>query len=120
VYAANGQATLGLLAQARGAVVQADRGDLASAMAELEPVLAHLAGAEAADTLTGSLPLRWSCAQVLAAAGDPRADAELACVRALLDDQAARIDDDARRERFLAAHWVARAVRLAAEGGPSR
>ena len=115
LYAAAGQPTLGLLAQAGGALVLAGRGDVASALADLEPVLAHLGGADAADPLSASLPLRWSCAQVLAAAGDPRAAGELDAVRALVSDQAARIEDDARRGHFLRSHWVARAISANAE-----
>ncbi len=75
-------------------------GDLPAALAHTEAILPHLVpgGLEGADE-----PLRvmQTCADVLAAAGDPRADAVQAAARAELRRRAATLWDDAARQVFL-------------------
>ncbi|HEY3232977.1 MAG TPA: tetratricopeptide repeat protein [Roseiflexaceae bacterium] len=77
------------------------QGDLAGALAHVEAILAYQAagGALARD----DYPLRVAliCVQVLQAAGDVRATGVLAAAHATLQEQAARMPDEAVRRMFL-------------------
>ncbi len=77
-------------------------GDAAAAWAAVAPVIAHVEGGA---SLQGgeTHPIEHTCFCVLQQAGDARADAWLQRAHASLQDEAARIDDAALRQRFLQA-----------------
>jgi predicted ATPase len=81
------------------------RGDTAAAMRALEPLLAAVANTASDDNpLEGvEFPrvVEWTCHQVLASAGDPRAGEWLARAHEALQSRAATVTDAAIRERFL-------------------
>ena len=88
-------------ARAGLAQVALARGDVATALQEVE---ALLAGVESGGTLIGAVSPRrieLTCHQVLARAQDPRAAEWLSHARAALHAQAATISDPAIREGFL-------------------
>ncbi|MFT3816947.1 MAG: AAA family ATPase [Rubrivivax sp.] len=93
-------------------------GDAAEARRRIAAVLE--AGDADADTAIDTMghPLRARCIvwRVLRAAGDPRAAAWLAQAQARLQAQAARLDDEAKRRRFLTALPWHRALTAAADG----
>ncbi len=76
-------------------------GDLATALAHIELLLAHQAGGGSFDGTEEPLLLPLTCWRVLQAAGDPRARAVLAAAVAELQAQAERICDADARHRFL-------------------
>lgn len=91
-----------LAAFARIATMSLDQGDLAAALAQIEPVANGIAsGVELGFSVDGLRP-HWLCHRVLVAAGDPRADFYLDAAHSRLQSQAAQIDDPAMRARFLA------------------
>lgn len=92
-------------------------GDHAAALQALDDVLVHLAAGGVLDGTESRQRIRITCVQVLAAAGDPRAEAMLALAHADLQRQAAGIEDPVLRHHFLndvpehreiAAAWAAR------------
>ena len=77
------------------------QGDCAGALAEVEKILNHLGQGGALTGTEEPFRIRFSCFDVLNRAGDPRAAAVLTEAQAELQAQAARIQDDGARRRFL-------------------
>src|SRR3977135_1943631 len=78
------------------------QGDRVGAMAEVETVLAHLAGGGHLDGTEEPLRIRLSCYQVLHELADPRASDVLTEAHTQLQARAERIANKRARERFLA------------------
>lgn len=76
-------------------------GRIAEALAQVEPLLEHLAAGGQFDGTEEPLLLPLTCWRVLAAADDPRAGEVLANAMAELQSQAARISDPRARSGFL-------------------
>jgi tetratricopeptide (TPR) repeat protein len=76
-------------------------GQLPQALQHAESLLAHRAAGGSFDGTEEPLLLPLTCWRVLQAAADPRAPAALADAMAQLQQQAARINDEAARQRFL-------------------
>lgn len=87
-------------AQVGRARVALARGDLAVAVALVEPVLAHLRREDMFGTNLPATMLR-ACLQVLRAADDPRAEKVLAAACQLIQDTAAQIEDPETRAMYL-------------------
>lgn len=103
---------------ARAALVA---GDLATAREHVEFILSRLAAGATLDGLDEPLRVRLTCYQVLAAAADPRAPAQLAQAHAELQAMAGRITDPRLRagllhnvpfHREIVAAWQTRPVGL--------
>jgi class 3 adenylate cyclase len=77
------------------------RGDAAAAQAALQPLLEHDAAGGELDGAEYARAIEWTLAEVLHAAGDPRAVAWLSRAHAALAQQAAAIADTPLREAFL-------------------
>jgi class 3 adenylate cyclase/tetratricopeptide (TPR) repeat protein len=106
-----GSPALALEARCGLAEVALARGDTATALAEVNHVLA--AGPAPWDGAEEPLRMRWVCVRVLAAAGDARAPRLLAAARRVLDERAGRIGDAAARALYLEAVPAHRALRRA-------
>ena len=76
------------------------QGDVAAALEHIEQILAELA-VEDREYYEEPLRIDLTCYQVLRAANDPRAYAVLERAHAQLQEQAARITDEAMRHAFL-------------------
>jgi predicted ATPase/class 3 adenylate cyclase len=104
---------------ARAALLQ---GDWAAALPGVEEVLAHRQQHGHFKGTEKPLLLRLTCCQVLLAAGDARAPAEIADSWAELQTQSARLADAPSRERFISGHAHHAALRelalSAAAGAP--
>lgn len=105
-----------LVAESRALVGVAamELGDVAAAMAEIEPVLAFLETGEL-ETVEDQLHILWQAFRVLRAAGDPRAGSVLARAYSELQTAVDRIDEPSRGpylahvavNRAILAAWVA-------------
>lgn len=95
-----GQGTRALEPLAGQARVCLVRGDLAQAMAHVEPILAHLATGTL-DGLDDPARVELTCYYALRAARDPRAVPLLASAMATLRRRAEQIDDPAQRRVYL-------------------
>jgi len=95
------QAVLATEPAAGLARVALQRGDILSALHDLEPVLAHLERGGNLDGTDEPLRVYLTCHLVLERAGDPRALRLLETGQRLLDERAAKIQDDARRQAFM-------------------
>lgn len=76
-------------------------GNYANALEHVEQILAYLNGGGTLDGTNEPLRVYLTCYQVLHAAGDTRAKDLLETAYALLQEQAAKISDDAMRHSFL-------------------
>jgi adenylate cyclase len=92
-----------LLMESRAALAAVDlaSGDVAGAEADVEPVVAYLDDDGEASGLEMPFLLLQTCIRVLQAAHDSRAGRLVARAYALLQEQAARLPDEAARQLFL-------------------
>ena len=81
--------------------VALDEGDAESALLALAPVLAQVAGGGTLDGTEETRLIEWTCHRVLAAVGDPRAEAWLERAHDALQAQAGTIADPGLRQGFL-------------------
>ncbi len=87
------------------------QGDTAGAMAALQPVLQAVEAIDpTAETPPAFSRVLWLGHLVLQAVDDARAPGWLEAAHRMLQTQAARIDDPARRQHFLATHLDARVI----------
>jgi tetratricopeptide (TPR) repeat protein len=77
------------------------QGDLAGALAHVEEILSLRDGTAGPYGATPPLELYWACYRVLHGAGDPRAGQILKEAHTLLQETAARIDDERLRHMYL-------------------
>lgn len=91
-------ATEPLAGLARLALAQ---GNHANALEHVEQILTHLSGGGTLDGTNEPLRIFLTCYEVLHAAGDPRAVGVLETAYTMLQDQAAKITDDAMHRSFL-------------------
>lgn len=92
---------LAIEAMAQLAALQLANGDLGSALAEVEDILARQAAGAGLEGTDEPMRVHLACWQVLQAAGDERAAAVLGQAWQELSERAARIGDPARRHAFL-------------------
>jgi tetratricopeptide (TPR) repeat protein len=100
LYHAAGRADAAVEALAGLARLALGQGDIAEALAQVEPILIRLAQGDA-EPSEEILRVDLTCYQVLRAANDPRAASVLEAAYAKLQEQAAKITDEAMRRSFL-------------------
>ncbi|MCO6453409.1 MAG: pentapeptide repeat-containing protein [Caldilineales bacterium] len=97
-----GDQTLGLEPQAGLVRVRLAQGDTSQALADLQPILDHLAAGGDFEGTEEPLWIYLTCYEALRANDDPRADAHLTEAYRQLMEQADKFSDDTARRMFLA------------------